>query len=34
MGKKSEALGRNDGQNGMETCLLLRVACCLLLLVS
>ena len=30
MGKRSEALGRGNGQNGMETCLLL-VACCLLL---
>ena len=27
MGKRSEALGRRDGQNGMETC------CCLLLLL-
>ena len=27
MGKRSEALGRSDGQNGMETC------CCLLLVV-
>ena len=33
MGKRSEALGRSNGQNGRETCLLL-VACCLLLLVS
>ena len=31
MGKRSEALGRSNGQNGMETCLLLLVACCLLL---
>ena len=33
MGKRSEALGRSNGQNGMETCLLLLVACCLLLLL-
>ena len=30
MGRRSEALGRSNGQNGMETCLLL-VACCSLL---
>ena len=33
MGKRSEALGRSNGQNGKETCcclLLLLVACCLL----
>ena len=34
MGKRSEALGRSNGQNGMETCLLLLVACCLLLLLA
>ena len=29
MGKRSEALGRSNGRNGMETCLLLVVvACC------
>ena len=28
--KRSEALGRSNGQNGMETCLLLLVACLLL----
>ena len=33
MGKRSEALGRSNGQNGMETCLLLLVACCCLLLL-
>ena len=32
MGNRSEAMGRSNGQNGMETCLLL-VACCLLLVV-
>ena len=33
MGKRSEALGRSNGQNGMETCLLVLVvvACCCLL---
>ena len=31
MGKRFEALGRSNGQDGMETCLLLLVvACCLL----
>ena len=34
MGKRSEALGRGNGQNGMETCLLLLVACCLLLFLA
>ena len=34
MGKRSEALGRSNGQNGMETCLLLLVACCCLLLAK
>ena len=28
MGKRSEALGQSNGQNGMDTCLLLFVACC------
>ena len=32
MGKRSEALGRSNGQNSMETCLLLVACCCLLLL--
>ena len=31
MGKRSEALGRGNGQNGTEKCLLLVVACCCLL---
>ena len=31
MGKRSKALGRSNGQNGMERCLLLLVACCCLL---
>ena len=31
MGRRSEALGRGNGQNCTETCLLLLVACCLLL---
>ena len=34
MGKRSEALGWSNGRNGTETCLLLVVACCLLLLAK